>query len=86
MNPAVPVIVALLLLAILIFGRLWLQRINARACPDCYYPKEKCECLDKCKHLVAYPPRWSQDGWVAKCATCHDILYLGDDYDGGPKR
>lgn len=86
MNPAVPVIVALLILAILVFGRLWLQRSRAASCPNCHYPPHHCICPGKCLHRTTTRPQWSQDGWVSKCDDCNEVLYLGDDYSGGPKR
>lgn len=85
MNIVVVVIVAIVILAIFVFGRLWLQRVNANACPDCCYPKHRCEC-NNCKHTEIFTPRWSQDGWVSRCKVCADVVYLGDDFDGGPKR
>jgi hypothetical protein len=73
-------------LAIAIFGRIWLKNWLARTCQVCYRQPEYCECHLHCKHPETTDPRWSQDGWVARCRRCSEIVYLGDDHDGGPKR
>ncbi len=39
---------------------------------------------DECDHGITTRPRWSQDGWVCKCYLCDEIVYFGDDYEGGP--
>lgn len=56
-----------------------LRSFARNACPRCYYPLHRCECKPACDHAEQFPAIWSQDGWIAKCKTCGDIVYLGDD-------
>lgn len=45
---------------------------------------KSCSGKDICDHNLTTRPRWSQDGWAAKCYLCDEIVYFGDDYEGGP--
>lgn len=55
------------------------------ACPKCYRSPRRCECEPMCRHAYG-PTTWTQDGWVKVCKFCRDWVYLGDDYDGGPRQ
>lgn len=52
-------------------------------CKFCYFPKHRCECRPSCSHDEKFAAIWSQDGYIAKCKRCGEILYLGDDFDAG---
>jgi len=65
----------------LIVGAWAIYRVMSRnSCPRCYYPMEKCECKAlECDHAEQFPSIWTQDGYIAKCKNCGEIVYLGDE-------
>ncbi len=66
--------------ALIAIGLPWIIRFfTEKSCKVCAFPLSKCECRPACDHDDQYPMIWSQDGWIAKCKTCGDIVYLGDD-------
>jgi hypothetical protein len=66
---------------VLILGAVFIYRVISRnSCPSCYYPMHKCECKARaCDHAEQFPAIWTQDGYIAKCKTCGEIVYLGDE-------
>ncbi len=75
------VVLAMVAIFIFIFAARWVQE---KICPHCHYPTRKCVC-HKCRHHHQGKTRWTQDGWIAHCHDCHEIVYKGDDYENGPK-